>query len=282
MAIFYEHVKGAVKSNNNIFYDWIKWSTDYNNKWPTIEFKDSTEDSPTSLGQIITTGPANTQQNFASNKILSFTGTGGLKFYKQSTEFASFLSTTGTPPYLNIQGNIKFTGGANTSVDFNCVTQFAQSLTINCNPEFKSGLTVKNNTTTTLTITNTGIVNTPGAITSDSAITGLYFNATSDKRAKENLTPLSLNALDIIKKVQIYTFNYKDSGKLSLGLLAQDLKDLDINGFNLIDNLAATGENGDYMQVKESKLIYILWKAIQEQQQQINLLQDLVVSLSSK
>lgn len=272
MAIFYEHVKGAVKSNNNIFYDWIKWSTDYNNKWPTIEFKDSTEDSPTSLGQIITTGPANTEQKCLSQKILAFTNTGGLKFYQGtgSTAFASILGTGNSPSFVTLTGEFRFPTGSGNKVVFNCTTDFSNTIT------------VKNNNTATLIISNTGILSTSGTITSTAAITGLYFNATSDKRAKENLTPLSLNALDIIKKVQIYTFNYKDSGKLSLGLLAQDLKDLDINGFNLIDNLAATGENGDYMQVKESKLIYILWKAIQEQQQQINLLRDLVVSLSSK
>jgi hypothetical protein len=33
-----------------------------------------------------------------------------------------------------------------------------------------------------------------------------------------------------------------------------------------VDNPTASGENKDYMSVKEGKMVYILWKAIQEQQ----------------
>jgi hypothetical protein len=32
----------------------------------------------------------------------------------------------------------------------------------------------------------------------------------------------------------------------------------------MVDNLNATGLNNDMMQMKESKLVYILWKAVQE------------------
>jgi hypothetical protein len=32
----------------------------------------------------------------------------------------------------------------------------------------------------------------------------------------------------------------------------------------MVDNLDAPGEFGDFMQMKESKLVYVLWKAVQE------------------
>ena len=32
----------------------------------------------------------------------------------------------------------------------------------------------------------------------------------------------------------------------------------------MVDNLDASGENNDFMQMKESKLVYVLWKAVQE------------------
>jgi hypothetical protein len=32
----------------------------------------------------------------------------------------------------------------------------------------------------------------------------------------------------------------------------------------MVDNLEATGQDGDFMQMKESKLVYVLWKAVQE------------------
>jgi hypothetical protein len=96
-----------------------------------------------------------------------------------------------------------------------------------------------------------------------------YFNATSDKRAKENIKKAEFSATNIIQSLDIYNFNYKNSNKQSIGVIAQEALDFNINGFSLVENENATGEEGDYMSIKESKLIYILWKAIQEQQKEI-------------
>jgi len=93
----------------------------------------------------------------------------------------------------------------------------------------------------------------------------LYFNATSDKRAKENFNKLNSGFLDIVKKVQIYSFNYKtDETQRTIGLIAQELQDIDIDGFSLVDNKNATGKDGDFMMIRESKLIYVLLGAVQE------------------
>lgn len=93
-----------------------------------------------------------------------------------------------------------------------------------------------------------------------------YFNATSDRRAKENFHKIDNGFLDIIKKVQVYSFNYKSdkNANRTIGLIAQELQDIDIDGFSLVDNKNATGENGDFMVIRESKLIYILLGAVQE------------------
>ena len=99
--------------------------------------------------------------------------------------------------------------------------------------------------------------------------TATYFNATSDYRAKKDFKLLDINALDLINKVRLYSFKYKDSNQPSIGIIAQDVQDININGFDLVDNKNATGDNFDYMSIHESKLIYILWKAIQEQQKEI-------------
>lgn len=93
----------------------------------------------------------------------------------------------------------------------------------------------------------------------------LYFNATSDIRAKENLQPVPTNMLDLVKQLQVYTFNYKNkSQEKSIGIIAQDVQDFNINGFSLIENPNASGENGDYMSIRESKLVYILLEAVKE------------------
>ena len=96
------------------------------------------------------------------------------------------------------------------------------------------------------------------SITSSSYCQALYFNATSDRRAKSNITPAEFSALDIIKQLPIYTFNYLNDPKLSVGLIAQEAAEHNLGGFNMVDNLDASGEFGDFMQMKESKLVYVL------------------------
>ena len=100
-----------------------------------------------------------------------------------------------------------------------------------------------------------------------------YFNATSDKRAKTDIKPLSINALELVDKTPLYSFKYKDSDLPSIGIIAQDVQDINIEGFKLVDNEQASGKDYDYMSIHESKLTYILWKAVQEQQALIKDLQ---------
>ena len=101
----------------------------------------------------------------------------------------------------------------------------------------------------------------------------IYFNATSDKRAKENITPATYDALNLIKNLPIYNFNYKSRPKETVtGILAQDLLEVQPEGLDLVSNIDATGENNDYMSIKNDKLMFVLMKAIQEQQEQIETL----------
>lgn len=97
-----------------------------------------------------------------------------------------------------------------------------------------------------------------------------YFNATSDMRAKENIIPFNEDAIKIITSLPTYTFNYKNSDIISYGILAQDLVNTKINDFSFIENINASGENNDYMKVKESKLIYLLIEGIKAQQKEID------------
>lgn len=97
-----------------------------------------------------------------------------------------------------------------------------------------------------------------------------YFNATSDMRAKENIIPFNGDAIKIITSLPTYTFNYKNSDTISYGILAQDLVNTKINDFSFIENANASGENNDYMKVKESKLIYLLIEGMKAQQKEID------------
>ena len=106
-----------------------------------------------------------------------------------------------------------------------------------------------------------------------------FFNATSDKRAKENIQPATYSALDLISKLPVYTFNYKNKDETVTGILAQDLLEAQPKELDLVSNVNATGENNDYMSIKNDKLMFVLMKAIQEQQEQIKNLEEEIVSL---
>lgn len=108
-----------------------------------------------------------------------------------------------------------------------------------------------------------------------------YFNATSDRRAKEDPLPFNGKALDIINQIQTFTYKYKDTKQVSYGVMAQDLLDIKINDFSFVENATATGENGDYMSVRESKLVYLLLEGIKELQIEVNNLRKEVEELKN-
>lgn len=108
------------------------------------------------------------------------------------------------------------------------------------------------------------------SLKSSGAIHALYFNATSDRRAKRDIQPFCGDALKIINQLQTYTYTYKDTGVKSYGIMAQDMLDFTINDFSFVDNKTATGVDNDYMSIHESKLVYLLIEGIKEQQKEIN------------
>jgi len=115
----------------------------------------------------------------------------------------------------------------------------------------------------------TGHITVGGDIEAGGKCEANYFNAKSDRRAKDNLKILNFKALDLINHTNLYSFTYKDTNTPSIGIIAQDVQNINIEGFKLVDNENATGEDMDYMSIHESKLVYILWQAIKEQQKEI-------------
>ena len=132
----------------------------------------------------------------------------------------------------------------------------------------ESGIT--SNRTLTMSGSNKIVCGINQTIIDSTKVEAPYFNATSDRRAKEDPLPFSGKALDIINKIQTFTYKYKDTKQVSYGVMAQDLLDIKINDFSFVENAAATGENGDYMSVRESKLVYLLLEGIKELQIEVN------------
>lgn len=292
MAIFIPHIKGC--DDANLIYTWIKWPENGGVTpsicWNTINnFNDAK-----GLGNIITSGAENQEINKAISipniqeiKKLDFFTAGSISLNNNNTAW-KFLGEADKNLEINSQAELNLYGTTKTYLQ---AGSDATSITL-------TSTTV--DTTTTSIITHKAkehnfssgyvtIGNGGNATKEDYSLyiqnscNALYFNATSDIRAKTKVQHASFKALNIVKSLPVYTFNYKETGSPSIGLIAQDAAKISFGSdFSLVNNETASGENGDYMTIKESKLIYVLWKAIQEQQEQINYLTSLVKDLSKK
>ena len=297
MAIFIPHIKGC-EENGNI-YTWIKWqgrfsdrSSDNHFQTPKIEVKDTRDIATTNtdLGYIITSEA----ERQSINKIISIPNIQKIT----KLDFSSVGSIQSTTDNTTLQ----FLGAANKKVEIKSLTElnlYGTTRTYLQANTADTSINLASNATSSTIIYKAAEHNFAsgyvviGSVGSEDKVDGslyiqnscnaLYFNATSDIRAKTNLQHASFKALNIVKSLPVYTFNYKETGSPSIGLIAQDAAKISFGSdFSLVNNETASGENGDYMTIKESKLIYILWKAIQEQQEQINYLTSLVKDLSRK
>lgn len=263
MAIFYEHIKGCGPQNN--YLSWIKWSdeneapTDKNAKYlPKV--KVNTQD----FGNIITSN-ATDQYIYTP-----------LSFLSGITVHESVCLEYDQDCQIQIefgQGNLNLTDANSISCSatdyIKFTTEYFETQVIEATELIEAPL-IKATTIEATTIDVSG------------KCQAQYFNATSDARAKSNITPAQFFALDVIKQLPIYTFNYLNDPKLSIGLIAQEAAEHDLDGFNMVDNLDAAGEFGDYMQMKESKLVYVLWKAVQELTDEVNSLKVQIQQLENK
>jgi len=84
--------------------------------------------------------------------------------------------------------------------------------------------------------------------------------AYSDERLKENIKPIG-NAVDKVKQLRGVTYDWKETGKASVGVIAQEVE-------AVFPELVV--ENEEYKSVDYGKLTSVLIEAIKEQQAQID------------
>lgn len=118
---------------------------------------------------------------------------------------------------------------------------------------------------------------TAGELRSGTACHAPYFNATSDRRAKENITPSTYKALDTIMNTPVMDYNYINNPDRVTGIIAQDLLKTQPEGLDLVSGLEE-----EMLSIKTDKIMFIMWKAIQEQQEQIKDLQNQINELKNK
>ena len=271
--IFFDHIKGCSRDTtayNKGLWTWIQFAKSKNDGFPVSPYPEIIV-AKGSNG-INKTVDNTTTQNYLLNPE-QFSDANNWSAEGSTVKTLGDIITTAGPAQ-RIYKNLIIHGG-NTffvhKIDFDTV-KFEANI----------GLKVYNDDLTYFLLNASGITVKSAAtfektITCSDQITAVSFNATSDKRAKTNIKRLDQEkALDIVNKLPVYSFNYKKDNIPSIGVLAQEAMVYDgaIPNFSLVNNEQATGENGDYQTIKESKLVYILWAAIQEQSRQINQLKS--------
>lgn len=104
-----------------------------------------------------------------------------------------------------------------------------------------------------------------GYVKAAGEIEGASFNATSDRRLKENIIPFSSEKS--ILDLPIYKYDYIEGTKNNIGCIAQELQEI-------CPELVSENENG-YLAVKESKLVYLLLEEIKKLEARISYLESL-------
>ena len=107
---------------------------------------------------------------------------------------------------------------------------------------------------------------------STSTLNCLAFNATSDARYKDNITSIS-SALEAVSKMRGVSFNWKENGNKSYGVVAQEIEQI------LPDIVETNTDLDDRKSVNYNAITGYLIEAIKEQNDKIAKLEALVQTL---
>lgn len=281
MALNWQHIKGVYGDGTKDYYTYVEWSIAANAA-PVLYFSDTNYNTSTD----ITTNAKLMGSMVLSHINNNYYGTNSyhnninIIYHNEHDEIQQLFTIIPGPNQLSVTKHTNYGAGEPTIV-------------VNTNSEFVGNLNASNSIfgniandylhidpyqakkiTSSMPIEVKGSTITVGGskITSE-YVEAPYFNATSDIRAKTNINPFNISAINIVKTLNTYTYTYKDSGLISYGIMAQDVQTLKINDFTFVNNPDASGENGDYISIKEDKLVYLLLEAVKEQQKQIDKLE---------
>lgn len=207
--------------------------------------------------------------NGAGLQIGNISAGGNITFFYNSTSNTMALShganianTVGVTGNINATGNISglyLLGNGSQLTGISAGAAIADDTSTNSNyyPVFA---TATSGSLTTATISSTKLTFNP----STGQLTAVDVNTSSDVKYKDNVQPIA-SALDTINSIEGVSFNWKETGQRSYGVIAQDLA-------KVLPELVHSAERG--LTVSYLPLIAILIEAIKEQQQQIDQLKN--------
>ena len=91
---------------------------------------------------------------------------------------------------------------------------------------------------------------------------GTAFNVVSDERKKDNIEDVDEDCSELVKKIKVKTFNYKDDKKKknNIGFIAQEVQANIPHKFE-----TAVSDSGEFLGIDYGKMTAILWGALQEE-----------------
>lgn len=287
MAIFYEMIKGVkpLVKTNDMLYNYILWSGNLEDV-PKMYYSKQNLNSTSELGGSNAIFLGNILlSNVQNNSLINLEMKGSLSFAEKSS-FTSIIKQVeivqdkATSVGLQCNSVLRFIKNNSDKVtdvgaekiitpELKSINAEISKLKVTDTSSFGKDVIAQENLTVTKVITAKGHIEAP------------YYNTISDRRAKTNIQEAKFAALDIIKNVPVYNFAYKlNPSESTIGIMAQDILQ-NQDKLDLVNNSNASGANDDYMSLKENRLIYVLWKAIQEQQEEIKQLKSQVEELSN-
>lgn len=183
--------------------------------------------SSVSLGSTLNNLTAGSYINYSSGSV--YNGSSAITVSVAATS----INTASTLVARNTSGD--FTAGTITGSAFNATTTDAFRI---------SGTTVINSSRNLINVVNGNFSGT---------VTATDFNSTSDINLKENVQTVE-NSLETIQSLRGVSFDWKESGKKSYGVIAQELQEV-------LPELVGTGE---VKSVNYNGLIGILIEAVKE------------------
>jgi len=131
-----------------------------------------------------------------------------------------------------------------------------------------------NAATEVVRITNNGDLHVDGDVVAHST-------TVSDERLKENIVGID-NALNKVKQINGYTFSYKEDGKISAGVIAQEVEKVLPESVSEKELPLNCNDGQEYKVLNYDALHALSIEAIKEQQKEIDELKTLVKQLMEK
>lgn len=152
----------------------------------------------------------------------------------------STLGSLSFGTYLNSSGSYDGSSAVSVSVAATSINTANSLVSRDTSGDFTAG---------TISVTN---------LTATQTVTALDFNSTSDIRFKENIKTIE-NSLDLVSSLRGVSFDWKETGKGSYGVIAQELEEI----------LPDLVKDGDTKSVNYNGLIGVLIESIKELKQEI-------------